>query len=268
MRLAIFFNNNRGYTLLNKLKKKHEVCLAVLSKKYLNLKILKEVKKAKVPYLIVKKVNTKKLLKKIRELNIDLNIVAGFPYIFKKDLILSTKYSSINLHGGPIPSYMGGSPLNWQIINGEKKIYVSIFKMTTKIDRGKLLAEGNFNLRKKDNIIYAKKRTDILFTKLIYKAIDNLIKRKIVKSQAKKIKKYYNQRKKEDSSINFKDLTALEVYNKFRACEYPYEAFYKKNRKKYKINILKTIKNPNKFVKFKDKIFKCKNDYVLVNYSK
>ena len=27
---------------------------------------------------------------------------------------------TINLHGGPLPKYRGGSPLNWQIINQEK----------------------------------------------------------------------------------------------------------------------------------------------------
>ena len=25
----------------------------------------------------------------------------------------------INLHAGPLPEYRGGSPLNWQMINGE-----------------------------------------------------------------------------------------------------------------------------------------------------
>ena len=59
MRLAIFFNNNRGYVLLNKLKRKHEICLAILSKKYLNKKITKYLKRLKVPYLITNKINTK-----------------------------------------------------------------------------------------------------------------------------------------------------------------------------------------------------------------
>jgi len=268
MRLAIFFNNNRGYVLLNKLKRKHEICLAILSKKYLNKKITKYLKRLKVPYLITNKINTKKIVNKIKGLNIDLNIVAGFPYIFKKDLIFSAKYNSINLHGGCLPSYRGGSPLNWQIINGERKIYVSIFKMTLNIDKGKLLSEGSFKLEKKDNITNVKKKSDKLFTKLIDKAISNLLKRKTINSKTKKSNKYYKQRKKSDSFINFNNSTALEVYNKFRACEYPYEAFYKKNGKKFKIKVLKIIKNPNKLKKFENKIFECKKNFVLVNYSK
>ena len=65
MRLAIFFNNNRGYLILKKLKKKHKICLAVLSDKYLNKKYVQKLKKLKVNFLIVKKVNQKKIINKI-----------------------------------------------------------------------------------------------------------------------------------------------------------------------------------------------------------
>ena len=81
MRLAIFFNNSRGYLLLKKLKKKHTVCLAVLSSKFLNEKYISQLKKMKINFLILKNVNNNKIFLLIRKLKIDLNIVAGFPYI-------------------------------------------------------------------------------------------------------------------------------------------------------------------------------------------
>ena len=140
----------------------------------------------KINFLIVKNVNDNKIFLLIKKLKIDLNIVAGFPYILNKKLICSAKYKSINLHAGPIPSYRGGSPLNWQIINGEDKIYLSIIKMTEKIDKGKLLAEGKFKLKNFDTITSVKKKADNLFCKLIDDAIKNIINNKIIVSKTKK----------------------------------------------------------------------------------
>ena len=266
MRLAIFFNNSRGYLLLKKLKKKHNICLAVLSSKFLNKKYIGQLKKMKINFLILKNVNNNKIFLLLKKLKIDLNIVAGFPYIFNKKLINSAKYKSINLHAGPIPSYRGGSPLNWQIINGEDKIYLSIIKMTEKIDKGKLLAEGKFKLKNHDNITTVKKKADKLFCKLIDKAIKNVIKNKPIVSNTKKKNNYFKQRTIKDSHINFNELTAEEVFNRFRACEKPYQAFYINFNKKILIKNLKILNNYDYSKKNKNKVFKCKKDFVMVNY--
>ena len=41
---------------------------------------------------------------------------------FQKKLLSIPKIGSINLHAGKLPKYRGGSPLNWQLINREKKL--------------------------------------------------------------------------------------------------------------------------------------------------
>ena len=45
----------------------------------------------------------------------------------------------INLHAGRLPKYRGGSPLNWQIINDEKEIGLSIIKIDSIIDHGPII---------------------------------------------------------------------------------------------------------------------------------
>ena len=55
-----------------------------------------------------------------------------FSYILKKKLFNIPKLEPLNLHAGPLPHYKGGSPLNWQIINGERKIGLSIIKINQK----------------------------------------------------------------------------------------------------------------------------------------
>ena len=40
------------------------------------------------------------------------------------------------MHGGKLPNYKGASTLNWQIINGEKKIGISIIKAIVQLMEG------------------------------------------------------------------------------------------------------------------------------------
>lgn len=262
MNLAIFCNNFRGLKIINYLKKKNNICLVVLSKKNLNSNIFNNIKK-KYKYLIVDNVNSAKVITKLNSLNIDINIIAGFPYIFKKELIKTAKFGTINLHGGPVPNYRGGSPLNWQIINNEKYIYISILKVNEKIDSGQLLCEKKFRLKRKDNINFIKKKAEKTFLKIIDKAISNLLKNKFIKKNRQRKDKYYYQRKPADSEIILKKMTNLNIFNIVRSSSNNYPAFLIINKKKI---IVKKIKILNKILESKkNKIFKCKNGYVQIN---
>ena len=63
-------------------------------------------------------------------------LVPEYSTIFKKDLIDIPKMGVINLHAGRLPEYRGGSPLNWQIINGETEAVVSVIKINEGIYNG------------------------------------------------------------------------------------------------------------------------------------
>ena len=149
MRIILFFNNIRGLKVLECFKKeKINVIYLILSKKNLNKIIIAKIKCCKIPFIIVDNINSKKFINFIKKLEPDINIISGFSYIFKKELINTAKYGSINLHAGPLPSYRGGSPLNWQIINNEKNIGVSIIKIDEGIDSGQVILQKNIILIK------------------------------------------------------------------------------------------------------------------------
>ena len=72
-----------------------------------------------------------------------------FSLYFKK--IIYPKIRNFKLHAGPLPHYKGGSPLNWQIING-RKIGLSIIKINQKIDDGPLIVQKFFKLGENQDI--------------------------------------------------------------------------------------------------------------------
>ena len=48
------------------------------------------------------------------------------------------------LHPSPLPKYRGGSPIQNQIINGESKSAVTLFKINNKIDQGDIIYQKEF----------------------------------------------------------------------------------------------------------------------------
>ena len=118
-KVAIFFNNLRGFHLSNYLKKKKFIITNIITKKFLNKKILKKITKKN--YVLINNLESENLENFLKKQKFDLLISAGFPHLFKKNYLKISKFGIINLHGGKLPKYRGGSPLNWQIINNEKK---------------------------------------------------------------------------------------------------------------------------------------------------
>ena len=268
MKLAIFCNNFRGVELVKFLKDKYEIKLVFIAKKNLDKSILKYFKN-KFDFKIVNNVNLLNVYNLIKKNTIDVNVIAGFPYIFKDNIINSSKFGTINLHAGKLPKYRGGSPLNWQIINNEKKIGLSIIKITKKLDKGPLLSRISFSIKKTDNINIIKQKSYKYFKKIVIKSINNLINNKFIVLNYNK-GNYFKQRNKKDSEIFFKKMTDVQVFNLVRASSYPYYSYYKKNNKKFflkkvQISTVKLFEKPGSIINKKNFVLiKCKKGSIKV----
>jgi methionyl-tRNA formyltransferase len=53
---------------------------------------------------------------------------------------------TFNLHGSLLPDYRGAAPLNWAIINGERKSGVTTFLIDEKIDTGNILLQAEVDI--------------------------------------------------------------------------------------------------------------------------
>jgi methionyl-tRNA formyltransferase len=268
MKIAIFFNSYRGLNVLNHLIKKKNYTIDVyLSKKNLNSNILKKIKKK---YLIIKKLNFK-IISKIKKNKYDLLIVAGWPLIFPPELIKAAKYETINLHAGRLPHYRGGSPLNWQIIEGNKDIYISITKMTKKIDAGPIYITKKILLNTKENIKHLHNKVNKIYPYMVENTIQRIIKKVKPKKQKTKFERYLKQRSDKDGKIKWNKMTDYQVFNLVRAITNPYPgAFYIFKRKKIrllscKISKIKTFIEPGKILlKSKKKFVGCKKGCIQI----
>ncbi len=219
-KIALFYNNLRGFHLSKELHRKGYKITKIIAKKNCNKEILKKAK----DYKIIKNLKSRKFLEFLKRKKFDLFILAGFPYIFSSKLISLPKFGIINLHGGKLPKYRGGSPLSWQIIKNEKRIGLSVIKINEKIDEGDIITESSFKNVKADTILEIQKKSFKIFNNLTLDALRILEKGGKLKKQ-KKSNSYFAQRSDDDSKINW-NKNAMDVYNFIRAVSYPYNGAF------------------------------------------
>ena len=80
----------------------------------------------------------------IKEIQPDIIFFIGWSWIVEQDII--DNYPCICLRPSPLPKYRGGSPIQHQIINGEKESAVTLFEMDGGIDTGDILYQESFSL--------------------------------------------------------------------------------------------------------------------------
>lgn len=262
LKIILFLNSNRGIILTQYLIKKKIVPLKAFVHKETNIEILKNLKILNINFEKFSQSESDYFFNEIKKQRIDLFIVSGFPTILKHSFFNLPRLGTINLHAGYLPDYRGGSPLNWQIINGEKKIGISIVKMNQKIDQGNILVRRKFALKLSEDISDAHKKANYHFTQNIIKAITMLINndKGIVQKSNQGV--YYHQRSDEDGLIDWKR-KSFEIINFIRALTHPYPGaftfFNKKRVRIFKVKkvIFKVKGNPGKF-------FRLQNDGLFV----
>ena len=114
----MFLNGKRGFNVLPTVQKLFPQVVVVILRKKPKLRAeLKKKYQESIKIISTENINSQIFVAKIKQQKPDVIIVAGFPQIFGTNILHIPKNGAINLHGGPLPQYRGGSPLNWQIIS-------------------------------------------------------------------------------------------------------------------------------------------------------
>lgn len=82
----------------------------------------------------------------LKELNPDFIIVVAFGQILTKEVLGIPRFGCINLHASLLPMYRGAAPLNWVIINGEKKSGNTTMLMDVGLDTGDMLLKDEVEI--------------------------------------------------------------------------------------------------------------------------
>ena len=142
--LVIFGSGNRSLSVISKLKELDFNIVMVVTQKNKDLTLEESFPDLKL--IFEKNVNNIKFIQHLKGLSIDYFILSGFRQILKEEVLAIPSKATINLHAGKLPEYRGGSPLNWQIINGENYAYIYTILTDKGIDTGNILVENQIKI--------------------------------------------------------------------------------------------------------------------------
>jgi len=105
-----------------------------------------EAQKSGLKVLQPLKVRDTEFLTNLRSLNPSVIVVAAYGQILPSEIIHLPKFGCINIHASLLPKYRGAAPINWAIINGEKKTGITTMLMDEGMDTGPILLQEEMEI--------------------------------------------------------------------------------------------------------------------------
>jgi methionyl-tRNA formyltransferase len=179
-------------------------------------------------------------IEKITEINPELIIVAGYRKLFSEEILQIPKKGIIGLHASLLPNLRGLAPLNWAIINDERKTGITMFFMNKLVDRGNIIAQKEIEIIDEHTIVEIKEKISQLAVELIKENIIQVLDEKVISIKQSEEGTYGCKRIPEDGIIDWSK-NNREIFNLIRGLEpsYPAFTFYKSDKlyiKKAKLN--------------------------------
>lgn len=181
----------------------------------------------------------------LKEMKPDFIIVVAFGQILTKEVLDIPKYGCINLHASLLPMYRGAAPLNWVVINGEKKSGNTTMLMDVGLDTGDMLLKDEVEITEN---MTAGELHDILMVRggnLLIETIEGLANGTIKGIKQEGETCYAKMLSKNTGKISW-DKSALEIHNLIRGLNpWPiaHTTYKEENMKIYESEVLNENSN-------------------------
>jgi len=94
-----------------------------------------------IPVFQPEKIGEPCAVRKLAETNPDLFVTCAFGQFLTSDVLSIPKHGTVNVHASLLPKYRGAAPINWAVINGEKKTGITTMLTVLKMDAGDILLQ-------------------------------------------------------------------------------------------------------------------------------
>jgi methionyl-tRNA formyltransferase len=244
MRFIFIGGTYRGFKVLSSLfEQKHFPVFAVILKedeheenKFSN-KIVDLLIEYNIPFIIRRKIKNEDA-EEITKLQCDFAIVCGWRSIINIDVLHSFKFGMVAAHDSLLPQHRGFAPINWGIINGEKKGGVTLFLLHEgETDSGFIISQQEVTIEFTDYAIDVYEKVVSTTVQLYENFIKNYQNNSIQLIEQDESKASYTcKRTPSDGKIEWND-SSTAIYNLIRALAPPYpKAFCYYNGIEYRIH--------------------------------
>lgn len=199
-----------------------------------------------LPVLEPHKLKDLEFLNFLQRLAPDLIVVCAYGKILPKEVLEIPKIGCWNIHASLLPKYRGASPINWAILDGEKKTGITVFLMDEGLDTGPILLQREISVEEEDDVLSLSQKLSELAKETILEALCLHKQGKLkLTPQPQEGISYAPLLKKEDGFFTFEEPAYL-IERKVRAfISWPtaYTYFQEKMLKVFKAKAIPTEKS-------------------------
>jgi len=99
-----------------------------------------------IPVMQPEKMRDKAFLNELRELDVDIFVVAAYGKILPETVLNMPKYGAVCVHASLLPRWRGASPIQQAIISGDSVTGVTIMRMDKGIDTGDIVLQEKIDI--------------------------------------------------------------------------------------------------------------------------
>jgi len=119
-------------------------------------------------------VNNNEFKDEIRELKPDLVCVVAYGVILPKSFLKIPPLGCINLHPSMLPNYRGPAPIQWAVLNGDKKTGATIMYLNEKMDAGDIIKQQEVEIGEDETTGELWDKLSKIGSKLLVQTVKNI----------------------------------------------------------------------------------------------
>lgn len=167
-------------------------------------------------YQPVKVRNNPEFLEAVKKLNPDLICVVAYGKILPQELLDIPKYGCVNVHGSLLPKYRGAAPIQWAVLNGDKKTGVTTMFMNAGMDTGDMILKEEVEIGEDETTGELWDRLKTIGANLLIKTVKEIENGTATRTKQLEEGTMAPMLSKEMAKIDWKNKTANDIKNLVR----------------------------------------------------
>lgn len=167
-------------------------------------------------YQPVKVRNNPEFLEAVKKLNPDLICVVAYGKILPQELLDIPKYGCVNVHGSLLPEYRGAAPIQWAVLNGDKKTGVTTMFMNAGMDTGDMILKEEVEIGEDETTGELWDRLKTIGANLLIKTVKEIENGTATRTKQPEEGTMAPMLSKEMAKIDWKNKTANDIKNLVR----------------------------------------------------
>ena len=203
-------------------------------------------------YQPVKVRNNPEFLEGVKKLNPDLICVVAYGKILPQELLDVPKYGCVNVHGSLLPEYRGAAPIQWSVLNGDRKTGVTTMFMNAGMDTGDMILKEEVEIGEDETTGELWDRLKMIGAKLLIKTVKEIENGTATRTKQPEEGTMAPMLSKEMAKIDWENKNAKEIKNLVRGLNPIMGAYTFLDGKKIKFWKVQTLTENELLEKFQE----------------